>query len=141
MGLPLLEAEEADTPIYTTSQGSFFVTADGVMDFATGTVTDSQDEAGNEAPEPFEDQPQDDQPVAEPVEVDPEVDDPEDLPTSSKMDLAVDEAKQFLRWLRKSPSRPFEFRHLPAAYAETLNKFITVQDYDGARWYAERYLA
>jgi hypothetical protein len=133
MGLPLLEAEEADTPIYTTSQGSFFVTADGVMDFATGTVTDSQDEAANDAAVPSE-------PTVEETPAEENVE-PVTAPTSSKMDLAVDEAKLFLRWLRKSPARPFEFRYLPSAYAETLNKFISVQDYDGARWYAERYLA
>ena len=55
-------------------------------------------------------------------------------------DLDVEETKKFLRFLRKSPNRPFEFKHLPTAYAETLNKFIAIQDYDGARWYAERYL-
>jgi hypothetical protein len=51
------------------------------------------------------------------------------------------ELRQFIRWLRKSPSTEFEFYKTPIVYAEVLNKFISVQDYDSARWYAERYLA
>ena len=54
---------------------------------------------------------------------------------------AADELKMFLRWLKKSPTRPFNFREVPVVYAEVLNKFIDIKDYDSARWYAERYLA
>jgi len=56
-------------------------------------------------------------------------------------DKAVDELKQFLRFLKKSPTRPFNFREVPVVYADVLNKFVVTKDYDSARWYAERYLA
>ena len=67
----------------------------------------------------------------------------EDAPKSATFDDGVEEAKAFIRWLRKwgQPDRPYRFQHLPAAYADTLNKFVEVQDFDGARWYAERYCA
>ena len=59
---------------------------------------------------------------------------------AASIDETVNETKRFLKWVRKSPSRAFEFKHLPVSYAETLNKFVAIQDFDGARWYAERYL-
>jgi hypothetical protein len=54
---------------------------------------------------------------------------------------ARQEAKQFIKFLRKAPDRPFNFTAMPSTYADTLNKFVAINDYDGARWYAERYLA
>ena len=56
-------------------------------------------------------------------------------------DKAVEELKQFLRFLKKSPTREFNFREVPVVYADVLNKFVVTKDYDSARWYAERYLA
>jgi hypothetical protein len=60
---------------------------------------------------------------------------------SDSADKAVDELKQFLRFLKKAPTRPFNFREVPVVYADVLNKFVVTKDYDSARWYAERYLA
>jgi hypothetical protein len=132
MGLPLLDAEEADTPMLFTPGGTFFITEDGIMDFSTGASTDVEETGTTPATEtPAE--------PAEPAEETPV----EEAPAGAKkMDYAEDEAKHFLRWLNKwgQPNRPYRFQHLPAAYAETLNKFIEVEDFDGARWYAERYL-
>ena len=132
IGLPLLEAEEADTPIFVTGSASYFVTEDGVMNLDSGVTSDAQSgeqsDGSVDAPvEPAE-------PVVAPVE---------EAPKSATFDDGVEEAKAFIRWLRKwgQPDRPYRFQHLPAAYAETLNKFVEVQDFDGARWYAERYCA
>jgi hypothetical protein len=125
VGLPLLDAEEADTPILMTTAGTFFVTPEGIMDFNTGGVTDATTEDGV-TPEPPSEAPAEEAPVEEKPKQ------PEDIA----------EAKKFLRWLRKSGNagRPFEFHHMPTAFAETLNKFVEVEDVDGARWYCERYL-
>jgi hypothetical protein len=54
---------------------------------------------------------------------------------------AIQESKAFIRWLRKSPTRPFTFTSMPSTYAETLNKFVALGDFDGARWFAERYIS
>lgn len=133
-GLPLLDAEEADTPIFVGGASAYFVTENGMMDVATGGLVDATED--EEAPaEPVEETSTESEPVAETPE-----EPTEPAAKSVGLDEAVEEAKRFIRWVRKSPSRPFEFTHLPAAYAETLNKFIEVKDYDGARWYAERYL-
>jgi hypothetical protein len=173
-GLPLLEAEEADTPIVMTTAGNYFVTENGLMDMATGSIVDSTDEEEQpsevgapanpanpvppgtpEAPAAPEAAPvgelaEEEQPldaeVPEAAEGDAETEEEEpEAPAAKKaaasMEAQRDEAKQFLRWLRKSPARPFDFKALPFAYAETLNKFVAIKDYDGARWYAERYLA
>jgi hypothetical protein len=52
-----------------------------------------------------------------------------------------DEVKTFIKFLSKSPTRPFEFVHVPEIYGEVLNKFVKAGDLDSARLYAERYLA
>jgi hypothetical protein len=149
-GLPLFAAEEADTPIFLAGSAAYFLTENGVMDFTTGGLIDVTDEApdATEALDtageaPVDDTPVEDAPVDEVAPADDEgpVETDDDEATGKSVDsVQVDEVKQFLRWLRKSPSRPFEFQHLPEAYAETLNKFVGIGDHDGARWYAERYL-
>jgi hypothetical protein len=53
---------------------------------------------------------------------------------------ARDEIRKFKRWLKKSPNKAFNFEHVPANYAETLNKFVAVEDYEGARWFADRWM-
>lgn len=126
-GLPLLDAEEADTPIVVAGAGAYFITENGVMDFATGSTVDATEENS----------------VAQNTEPAPEVVPAETAsaePTTDNPKAAVAELKTFMRWLRKSPTRPFEFQLMPAVYAETLNKFVEIGDYEGARWYAERYL-
>lgn len=129
-GLPLLDTPEADTPLIFTTSGLLMATADGLtpVDVA-GEMSASVDEGldtASAAQQPAE------QPAEEPAE-------PAQEPVADQ--AAKDEVKKFLRWLRKSPNRPFEFKAVPAAYGVTLNKFIEVEDLDGARWYAERYLS
>lgn len=64
-----------------------------------------------------------------------------ELDNPDQQKAARNELYKFLRWLKKSPTHTFAFEHIPTNYAETLNKFISVEDHEGARWYAERYLA
>jgi hypothetical protein len=128
-GLPLLDAEEADTPIMVAGAGAYFITENGVMDLATGSSVDATEETpatpattetATETPATGQDKP-----------AEPETDNPK---------AVTAELKTFMRWLRKSPNRAFEFKLMPAVYAETLNKFVEIGDHEGARWYAERYL-
>ena len=51
-----------------------------------------------------------------------------------------EEIKTFIKFLGKSPKRPFEFVHIPEIYGDILNKFVKAGDVDSARKYAERYL-
>lgn len=127
-GLSLIDAPEADQPMLVLPSGAFFVTNEGLV--PVGPAVDA--EALTVEPET----------VVEPVEEEPATTEPVDEPADEEPvnKAARDEAKAFIRWLRKSPARSFEFRHLPETYALTLNKFVAVEDYEGARWYAERYL-
>lgn len=118
-GLPLIEAPEADIPIFSTATGSYLVTETGmVLIDGTQTLTDDG-EAETEVPA-IEDAPE------------------EDVTDAVK---AQQELKKFLRFLTKAPDRAFRFQDVPVIYADVLNKFVTAKDYDSARWYAERYLA
>ena len=57
----------------------------------------------------------------------------------SALPADIAEMVRFKKWLKKSPSKPFQFDYVPEGYADTLNKFVAVGDHDGALWYAERY--
>ena len=130
-GLPLLDTPAADQPLFVTSSATYAVTDEGLIDVAAATMP-----AAAPVAEPAAEPAETPAPEAAPVEA------PEAEPEAEAADKsAINEARAFMRWLRKSPSRPFEFKHLPTTYADTLNKFVEVEDYEGARWYAERYLA
>jgi len=119
-GLPLIEAAEADVPIFTTATGSYLVTETGML-LIDGTQTLTDD-----------------------GEAEAEVSAIEDAPEEAEITDAVkaqQELKKFLRFLTKAPDRAFRFQDVPVVYADVLNKFVTAKDYDSARWYAERYLA
>jgi hypothetical protein len=121
VGLPLIEAPEADIPIFTTATGSYLVTETGmVLIDGTQILTDD----GEVAPE---------------IELPAIEDAPEEDVTDAVK--AQQELKKFLRFLTKAPDRAFRFQDVPVIYADVLNKFVTAKDYDSARWYAERYLA
>jgi hypothetical protein len=143
-GMPLIESPVADMPMIVTGNGAYFVTESGVIPFDSaleGVSAPAEDAiaiesggdvgGGSEAPVPnVEDKPTE-------AESNEQVEDSE----YDEGLKAADELKMFLRWLKKSPTRPFNFREVPVVYAEVLNKFVGIKDYDSARWYAERYLA
>ena len=118
-GRSLIDSVEADMPIIVTGTMGYFMTEEGMKPFETfGGTSDFGDTAE--------------------IKDTPEVETIEDEDTAKK---AQEEIKRFVRWLKKSPTRQFNFQDVPVVYAEVLNKFVSVKDYDSALWYAERYLA
>jgi hypothetical protein len=119
-GLPLIEAPEADVPIFSTATGSYLVTETGmVLIDGTQSLTDDGE-----------------------IETDTELPAIEDKQEETNdAEKAQQELKKFLRFLTKAPDRTFRFQNVPVVYADVLNKFVSAKDYDSARWYAERYLA
>jgi len=119
-GLPLIESAEADMPILSVASGSYFITESGIKPF-----DDAVGGLGFEG-----------ESIVTPIE--------EEVVTQDVItdgEKAAEELKKFLRFLRQNPERQFNFREVPTIYAEVLNKFVSVKDYESARWYAERYLA
>lgn len=146
-GMSLLDSEDADRPIITLAGGSYSVTEDGFVSIggATPATLTAEDNLGLQAPgKANPDGEQVDETEGSPQETDKPVEDTETKPADKtpvdKNKASMDEARTFLRWLRKSPDRPFNFESMPEAYAITLNKFVEVKDFDGARWFAERFL-
>lgn len=122
-GMPLVEAPEADMPIIVAGTGAYFVTENGIKSFDSAI-----DGLGEDGITPNE------LTIGEQNDT-PEIEQPDEgLKAQSEL-------KQFLRFVKKSPTRPFNFKDVPVVYAEVLNKFVGEKDYDSARWYAERYLA
>ena len=130
-GEPLLSAPEADQPLIVTPAGTFFITDEGLKPVG-GDLSASLEAPEVEAPE-----------LSAPETSKPALDASTPSETEEQAtDKAVKrEIGQFVRWLRKSPTNTFDFTVVPEVYGETLNKFVEAQDFDGARWYAERYLA
>lgn len=134
-GLPLLDNPEADTPLIFTPSGVLMATVDGLTPIdVAGALSGSVDDGLDGSTEETENQ-------EDPEVEEPKLDAEPETVVDENVKAAKDEIKQFLRWLRKSPNRAFEFKVVPETFATTLNKFIAVEDLDGARWYAERYLA
>jgi len=121
----------------------YFITENGLMDLSTGSLVDATDEElqpGETEAEPGQVEESPEEPVEEQPETDQVEPSEEDVEEDAKEKAAKEEIRQFIRWIRKSPSRSFEFVALSASYAQTLNKFVEARDFDSARWYAERYL-
>jgi hypothetical protein len=131
-GLPLLNSPVADQPTIYAGNEVLVITEQGVE--AIG---------GGEAPQPAIAQQPTPQPEEAPAaEAQPEDNTPHTEPVDQPNDKAArNELYKFMRWLRKNPKSTFAFEHVPETYAATLNKFVSVEDLEGARWYAERYLA
>jgi len=119
-GRALIESPEADMPLIVVGPSAYYVTEDGLI--AVG--------GAGEAQAPI----LEDGTTAEITNEQPE-------PEAGEAQKAQQEIKRFLRFLKKSPERNFNFQNVPIVYADVLNKFISVKDYDSARWYAERYLS
>jgi len=121
-GLPLLDTPEADMPFLVAGNAVYLFGPDGMV--AAGTPLDTEGHV-EETPE------------RTPEQAAPEEAKPEEKPAEP----VQEEVKKFIRWInRTTPSRAFNFEHLEKSYAEVINKFIEAKDFDGARWYAERYL-
>lgn len=152
-GLPLWDAPEADQAIIETAAGTFIITQEGLEPLNADTGIDDESvpdvqpdesvpESGDELPADVlvpnqdvpETAPEPDAVDSNQVEPDPDEDD------TKKFTAQRDEIRKFKRWLKKSPSKDFNFEHLPATYAQTLNKFVAVADYEGAKWFADRCL-
>lgn len=153
-GRSLIESPEADLPLVVIGSAGYIITDEGIKPFDGGLDESSMgimvDENGlpvenpNTIENPANTKPQE-EPKPKPSE-DAEVEgaEPELVNSQGEDDeakKAQDEIKRFLRWIRKSPSRTFNFQAVPVNYADVLNKFVETKDYDSARWYAERYLA
>lgn len=162
-GRPLIESAEADMPLLITGAAAYVITDEGIKPFSD-TVQGAEDlipeldADGNPLPAPAEianpanEKPQE-EPTAEPsTDIEVEGAQPELVNSQGENDkteeddedtakAAQEEIKRFIRWVRKSPSRAFNFKAVPIVYADVLNKFVETKDYDSARWYAERYLA
>ena len=110
LGLPLIDAPEADMPFLVAGQSVFLFSPDGMI--AAGTPTD-------------ENGVQTETPVAP-------------VPTEEPKKAEVKKFIRWVR--KGNTSKSFNFEHLESTYAEVLNKFVEAGDPDGARWYAERYL-
>jgi hypothetical protein len=145
-GLSLLDAPEADQPIIETAAGTFMITATGLEPLTADTPVDesvpeiapdeSVPESGDALPVtdevPLQDTPETETEPDDSVEPDEE--------EAKKFTAQRDEIRKFKRWLKKAPSKEFAFEHLPTTYAQTLNKFVAVADYEGAKWFADRCL-
>ena len=110
LGLPLIDAPEADMPFLVAGQSVFLFSPEGMI--AAGTPTD-------------ENGVQTETPVAP-------------VPTEEPKKAEVKKFIRWVR--KGNTSKSFNFEHLESTYAEVLNKFVEAGDPDGARWYAERYL-
>ena len=135
-GRPLIDAPEADMPIVVAGANAYLFTDEGVKLFGQEEGDADQDPALTGV------DPNNSNAISNNPNETPANEEDEQLPaaTDNASDKAFKELKSFIRFLRKSPDRTFNFEHVPATYANVLNKFIAVKDYDGARWYAERYL-
>ena len=156
-GRPLIESAEADMPLLVMGASAYVVTDEGIKPFSdtlqgAEDLIPELDANGNPLPTPNAiANPANANPQAEPTvkpstdaEVEgaqPELTNSQGEDDESTAKMAQEEIRAFLRWVRKSPARSFNFQAVPVVYAEVLNKFVETKDYDSARWYAERYLA
>jgi hypothetical protein len=154
-GLPLIDNPSADQPIFVTSAGTFMLTDEGFQNIAgdlnpslAGSGAGAPPE-GSPAPSPASATISENAPAENPATSQPgSPDESDDGATDKSLDVSretlieqMKETKAFLRWLRKSPARPFDFKVMPVVFADTLNTLVAQQDFDGARFYAEQYLA
>lgn len=136
MGLPLLDTPQADMPMLHSGAGLYFLSPNGIIDAMTASnasALEGPDATPIDEPLNIGNEPETEtgKPVEEVVEEESE----------DETEKAAKEIKQFLRWLRKgSQKRAFNFQFVEEEYATILNKYISIDDLDSARWYAERYL-
>jgi hypothetical protein len=112
MGLPLLEAAEADVPMMFTSSGLMFITPDGVVNPAS-------------MPSPMFAAPE--APAGEIAGAEPLVNTPQEDTAASD----TQEIKAFVKWAKKGNcDRDFEFKTVDPVYASALNRAAKDNDID-----------
>lgn len=125
-GQPLIDSPQADMPMLVAGQSVLILTDEGWKNAVepapqsafgnnpvdSNAVTDEQVLGGKK-------------PKAEPTPV-------------QKSD---DELRRYIRWVRKSPTREFNFEHTPHAYAQMLNKCVKHGDYEMGVYLAEQYIS
>ena len=122
LGLPLLDAPEADVPMLHAGSNLYFITPEGIAAPSTGMMpetptTQPMGESGEELPERD----------AEDA-VDAEVDERQEI-------------KAFLKWAKKgNTDREFEFLAVDSIHAAALNRAIQDDDFELAKSISEVYL-
>lgn len=135
-GLPLLDTPQADMPMLYSGSGLFFLSPEGIIDAATAANASALEGPDAEAidtglPIGAKPQTEEGQLVQEVAQEKKE----------EESDSATQEAKKFLKWLRKGHrNRSFNFEHVESEYAEIINKYVALGDEESARWHMERYL-
>jgi Phage portal protein len=117
-GLPLLDANYADQPIFV-AMGAFALTDEGPAPFGNAFT----DTPPNQSVDVAEEEPS----VTPAVEV------------KSSLPFDIEELRRFKKWLKKSPNKSFQFDHVSKEHADVLNKFVVEKDFESAALYAERY--
>lgn len=136
MGLPLLDTPQADMPMLYGAGSIYFLSPEGIIDSSTAANAPALEGVDAEQVEgslTIGNEPQEETDTA--PQVDP------DANEAKETDKAYKEIKSFLRWMRKGNfTREFEFKYVEKEYSDIINKYISIEDIDSARWYAERYL-
>jgi len=115
MGLPLLDAAEADVPMLLTSSGLMFITPDGVVSASKPSPVVVPDDAATDA-------------NGNPVEPAESTEPPKE---SASQESSSQEVKAFMKWARRGATdRDFEFKTLDAVHAAALNRAAKNQDFD-----------
>jgi len=123
-------------PMLHSGAGLFFLSPEGIIDAVTAagaSALEGPDATAIDETITVGDEPETEtgKPVEEVVEDTKE----------EESNQAVEEAKKFLKWLRKGyRNRSFNFEHVEPEYAEIINKYVALGDEESARWHMERYL-
>jgi len=111
MGLPLLDAPEADSPMLVTASGLFFVTPEGVQPVSggQGSPTEAPEASGGTETPPKDGKPKETPSVASETQ--------EDTVTPDE------EVKAFIKWAKKgATTRDFNFETLDSVTASAFNR-------------------
>ena len=137
LGLSLIDSPDADRLLFVTGATTYRLDDAGWQPIDSGYTGLDGEMPADPANTPSQAETGPDE--ANTADLGPDTAQP-DAEAPASEEEAVKEIRAFLRWLRKSPDRPFRFQHLEWTYADALNKYVEAKDYDQARWFAERYL-
>jgi hypothetical protein len=127
LGLPLLDAPEADVPMLVTGAGVMLVTPDGIVSVGGGNIVEQNPFNEQQLPS----QSANDKLADEPIDNQTE-------PSAAEQSDAKQEVKAFLKWAKKGKSdRDFEFKSLDLLTAKALNDAARDGDYELAKAIAD----